>query len=395
MLRAIVLIFLALCCFASEYADRRERLRQANPDALIVLWGLEEHERSGFFQEPNFYYLTGSRQPGAMLLLCQACPTKEVFFMPKRNARKELYDGPPELPVGFAEVSSEEKLEQHILKSLEHAKDVMTLFDGHESALRQMVPLRPVKDVRAAMTLLRLRKSDGELALLRKAIDASIAAHFESWRVTKAGLYEYQVAAAMQKTYFDHGCERNAYPPIVGSGPNSVILHYNQNKRRMDSGEVLLMDVGGECNMYAADITRTIPVDGKWTARQKQVYDLVLGAQKAVIAAAKPGVMLKDLTQVARNWFNAQGKGPEGKPWGDYLLHGVSHHIGLDVHDPHDPALPLEEGNVITVEPGLYIAAEKLGIRIEDMIVITRDGAKLLTDALPKDAAEIERRMKR
>jgi Xaa-Pro aminopeptidase len=258
-----------------------------------------------------------------------------------------------------------------------------------------MTPLRPVKDVRAAITLLRLRKSEGEIALLRKAIEASIAAHFESWRVTKAGFYEYQVAAAMQKTYFEHGCERNAYAPIVGSGPNSVILHYNQNKRRMDAGEVLLMDVGGECAMYAADITRTIPIDGKWTARQKQVYELVLGAQKAVIAAAKPGVMLKDLTQVARDYFNAQGKGPGGKPWGEYLLHGVSHHIGLDVHDPYDPALPLEEGNVITVEPGLYIAAEKLGIRIEDMIVITKDGAKLLTDALPKDAAEIERRMKR
>jgi Xaa-Pro aminopeptidase len=163
----------------------------------------------------------------------------------------------------------------------------------------------------------------------------------------------------------------------------------------MDSGEVLLMDVAGECSFYAADITRTIPVSGKWTERQKQIYTMVLGAQEAVMAAAKPGVLLSDLTKTAREYLKKQGNGPNGKTWDTYLTHGVSHHIGLDVHDPFDPALPLEEGAVITVEPGLYVPEEKIGVRIEDMILITRDGARLLTKALPRDPSEIERRMAR
>lgn len=413
MLRTFLLILFALVAAAQtvtlqEFAQRREQLRANLPDSVIVLWayapGPEMHDRNGFFQEANFFYLSGWNQPHAAMLLCSSCPQgeREIIFLPKRNARREIYDGPMVAPgdtgdkarTGFALVLPDEQLEQRILKAMGHATQIYTLFDGHEAALSKLAPLRTVKDVRASITALRVKKSDAELSILQKAIDASIAAHFESWKATRPGLHEYEVSARMQQAYFALGCERNAYAPIVGSGPNSVILHYNQNKRKMDSGDVLLMDVGGEYSMYAADITRTIPVNGKWTPRQRQIYDLVLGAQNAVIAAAKPGVMLKDLTQVARDWFNNQGKGPEDKPWGDYLLHGVSHHIGLDVHDPYDPTLPLAEGNVITVEPGLYLAAEKIGIRIEDMIVITKDGARVLTSALPKDAAAIERGMK-
>jgi Xaa-Pro aminopeptidase len=413
MLRTFLLILFALSAVAQsvslqEFAQRREQLRTSLPDSVIVLWayapGPDQHDRNGFFQEANFYYLSGWNQPHAAMLLCSTCPEgeREIIFLPARNPRREIYDGPAVAPgdsndkarTGFAMVLPGEQLEQRIHKAMSHATQLYTLLDGHESALAKLAPLRTVKDVRASIAALRVKKSDAELAILQKAIDASIAAHFQSWKVTKPGLYEYEVSAAMQRTYFALGCERNAYAPIVGSGPNSVILHYNQNRRKMDSGDVLLMDVGGEYSMYAADITRTIPVSGKWSARQKLVYDLVLGAQKAVIAAAKPGVMLKDLTQVARDWFNRQPNGPDGKPWGDFLLHGVSHHIGLDVHDPYDPTLPLAEGYVITVEPGLYIASEKLGIRIEDMIVITKDGARVLTSALPKDAESMERGMK-
>jgi len=407
MLRTILLILFAVASHAQEYAQRRAQLMASLPESVVVLWAYspqpEVQDRNGFFQESNFYYLSGWREPHAAMLLCSSCPKgeQEIFFLPKRNARREIYDGPMVAPgdknatakTGFGLVLPEEMLEQRILKALGSAKEIYTLFDGHEAGLGKIAPLRTVKDVRASITALRLKKSDAELALMQKAIDASIAAHLVSWKVTKPGIYEYEVAAAIQQTYFALGCERNAYGPIVGSGPNSVVLHYNQNKRRMDSGDVLLMDVGGEYSMYAADITRSIPVNGTWTARQKQVYELVLGAQNAVIAAAKPGVMLKDLTPVAREWFNKQGKGPGDKPWGDYLLHGVSHHIGLDVHDPYDPTIPLAEGNVITVEPGLYIAEEKLGIRIEDMIVITKDGARLLTSGLPRAAKDMERRM--
>ncbi len=413
-MRSIYLLAFVLAGFAqslplSEFAERRTKLRANLPDSVIVLWAFtpstELHDRNGYFQEPNFYYLTGLQQPGAALLLCSSCKDgeQEILFLPKRNARREIYDGPVLGPSdtdasarsGFAKVAPLETLEQHLAASLSQAANLYTLLDGHQHSLAQLAPLRAVKDAKPALTQLRLVKSSAELTIMQKAIDASMAAHFASWDATRPGLHEYEIAARMQQTYFALGCERNAYAPIVGSGPNSVILHYSQNRRKMDSGDILLMDVGGEYSMYAADITRSIPVNGKFTPRQKQIYQLVLGAQQAVIAAAKPGVFLTDLTRAAREYFNSQGKGPDDKPWGDYLLHGVSHHIGLDVHDPYDPTQPLAEGNVITAEPGLYLAAENLGIRIEDMILITKDGAKNLTSALPRDTSEIERRMRR
>lgn len=418
MLRRLLLLFFTLGFCAeglwsegiplAEYATRREALRKSLPDSVIVLWAAQPppdiHDRNGVFQEQYFYYLSGWPEPNAALLLCSSCPDgmKEVYFLPKRNARKEIFEGHQVAPgdadasarTGFATVLPFDKMESTIGKALDSASNVYTLFDGHEAALGKMTPLREWKDVRMPLNRLRVKKSEAELALLQKAIDASIAAHFQSWQMTKPGLHEYEVAAAMQQTYMALGCERSAYPPIVGSGPNSVVLHYSANKRRMDAGDVMVMDVAGECTMYAADITRTVPVNGKWTPRQEQIYSMVLGAQQAAIDAAKPGMMLADLTKIAREYFNKQGNGPNGKPWGTYLTHGVSHHIGLDVHDPFDPALPLAEGAVITVEPGLYVPEENIGVRIEDMILITKDGAKLMTAALPREPGEVERRMK-
>lgn len=392
-----------------EFAARRARLMQTLPDSVVVLFGTvddgEEHLRSGFFPEANFYYVSGWREPGAVVVLCSSCGEgeREMLFLPPRNARREIFDGPrvaagdagASAKTGFARVYAIAELEKRLAMAMAQATQVYTLFDGRQGMVEKLAPLRTVKDVRASITALRLKKSERELKALEEAIEATIPAHLAAWRATRPGVAEYEVAAVMQQTYFARGCERNAYAPIVGSGPNSVVLHYNANRRKMEAGEVLLMDVGAECGMYAADITRTVPVSGKWTERQKEVYRLVQGAQAAVMAAAKPGVMLKELTVVAREWLNRQGKGPDGKPWGEALLHGVSHHIGLDVHDPFDPTVPLEEGNVITVEPGVYLPGEKLGIRIEDMILITKDGARVLTGALPKGLEEIEGRMRR
>jgi Xaa-Pro aminopeptidase len=410
--RTTLLFALTFLCWADsvpldEYAGRRARLLDKLPDSVIVLFAHtpsgELHDRNGYFQEPNFYYLTGLQQSGAALLLCSSCPAelRQILFLPKRNARREIYDGPALAPgdaaiparTGFTHSAPIESLETHLASALSHAINFYTLFDGKQDALARLAPLRTLRDVRPTLTSLRLVKSAHELALLDKAIAASIEAHLASWRATRPGVHEYEIAALMQQTYFARGCERNAYAPIVASGPNSVILHYTQNRRRMDSGDILLLDVGGEYSMYAADITRSIPVNGKFTPRQREIYQLVLGAQAAVLKAARPGILLADLTKAAREYLNSQGKGPNGKPWGEYLPHGVSHHIGLEVHDPHDPALPLAEGNVITIEPGLYLPEENLGIRIEDMIVLTRDGHRNLTQALPKDIPTIERRM--
>lgn len=392
-----------------EYADRREKLRQSAPDAAILLFASQPppdvHDRNGFFQETNFYYLTGWNEPHAALLLCSACgpELKEVFFLPKRNERREKYEGRHLAPgdpdasqkSGFAHVLSIPQVESTVQKALAEATQFYTLFDEHQEQVQKLAPLRPLKDIRPQITALRMIKSPAELAMLLHAIDATNEAHRVSWRTTKPGLYEYEVSSAMQDTYYRRGCERNAYPPIVGSGPNSVILHYSASKRRMDAGDLLLMDVGAECSMYAADITRTIPVNGKFTSRQKEIYNLVLKAQEAAIAQAKPGIKLADLTRFAQEYLDKQGKGPGGKPWRDFMIHSISHHIGLDVHDPFDPNAPMAEGMVVTVEPGIYLAEENLGVRIEDMIVFTKDGAKLLSGALPKTVEELEKEMKR
>ena len=160
------------------------------------------------------------------------------------------------------------------------------------------------------------------------------------------------------------------------------------------------MDVGAECSAYAADITRTIPVNGKFTKRQREIYDVVLGAQRAVIDAIKPGVYLTkpytgNLTSIAYDYINSHGKDLHGEPLGKYFIHGVSHHVGLEVHDATDYSIPLAEGNVITVEPGVYIPEENIGVRIEDMVLVTKDGGKLLSGALPRDPDEIQKAMVR
>jgi Xaa-Pro aminopeptidase len=241
-----------------------------------------------------------------------------------------------------------------------------------------------------------MTKSPEEIALIQRATDITLEGHRAAWQRAAPGLYEYQVAATMSEVYADAGCERSAYAPIVGSGPNSVYLHYSRNSRHMDSGEVLLMDVAAECAGYASDITRTIPVGGKFTPRQREIYEIVLGAQKAAIAAVKPGMTLSKTTpntlyKVAFDYINSHGKDLHGERLGKYFTHGIGHHVGLDVHDASDPSAPLEAGMVITVEPGIYIPEENLGVRIEDVVLVTPHGAKVLSASLPREPDEIEK----
>jgi Xaa-Pro aminopeptidase len=277
---------------------------------------------------------------------------------------------------------------------LGEGRHVYTLPDGPRSeALRRQTPIREIRSAADMIARLRMKKSAAEIAMIQRSTDIAVESHLAAWKHIRAGVPEYQVAAAMSKVYFDRGCERHAYAPIVGSGPNGAILHYSRNTRRMDSGELVLMDVGPECSMYATDITRTVPVNAKFTKRQKELYEIVLGAQKAALAALKPGIMLGSRTnktglqKLVTDYFEQHGG------LGKYFTHGLGHHVGLDVHDAYDPALPLQPGMVITLEPGLYIPQEGIGIRIEDMVLVTENGAKLLSDKLPRDPAAIERAM--
>jgi Xaa-Pro aminopeptidase len=266
--------------------------------------------------------------------------------------------------------------------------------------LHQIAPQAKLNDVRANIAALRQIKSPGEIAFLSKAIDASDDAHLAAMKMMRPGLYEYQVAAKMIYTHMDEGCEGEAYAPIVGAGWNSTVLHYDTLGKKIEDGDIVVLDVGGQFSGYTADITRTLPANGRFTPRQREIYEIVLGAQNAAIAALKPGMSLgrkgphgTSLFQIAYNYINAHGKDRQGGTLGQYFIHGLGHHIGLNVHDVGDPERPLEPGMVITIEPGIYIPEENLGVRIEDNFLITETGYKFLSEGLPRSVEEIEKIM--
>jgi Xaa-Pro aminopeptidase len=183
---------------------------------------------------------------------------------------------------------------------------------------------------------------------------------------------------------------------MIASGPNSVVLHYSANRRRIEPGDLVVMDAGGEYKGYATDVTRTIPATGKFTPRQREIYDIVLAAQKAAIAAVKPGMSLlggssTSVRKIALDYIETHGKDMHGGSLGKYFVHGLGHFVGLEVHDPGSFDRRLEPGMVITIEPGIYIPEENLGVRIEDTLLVTAGGAEVLSSALPKEADEIEK----
>lgn len=385
----------------SEYHQRRVDLRK-KLDGTMVLFGYREgpDEVYRHAQNSDFYYLTGWTQPGAVLLLS---PSEEILFLPHRNARLETYMGKRIAPedadaataTGFESVQPPEKFELALHRAMDARGPLFVVGDAAATAkVKALAPFRDVMDGSALLVAGRMRKSEAEIAAIRHATDVSVDAHRAAWKRLQPGVHEYQAAATFTATVLEEGCEGQAYEPIFGSGPNSTVLHYSANSRRMDGGEVIVIDAAAKCGGYASDITRTLPIAGKFSARQREIYNIVLGAQQAVIDAIKPGVPLRDLTRIAREYMDKH-KDKDGKPLGRYMPHGVSHPVGLDVHDATNMSASAEAGMVLTVEPGLYLPEENLGIRIEDIVLVTEKGATLLSGALPRSADDVEKAMAR
>jgi len=370
------------------YRQRREALSKACHGGVVVLFGRTDAEAEGplgFRQDPAFLYLTGWREPGAMLLVA---PPADLLFAPAADARRERYYGKSAVPQGFGASLPVEKFESELRAALERYPKLYTVGEAATARLKALAPLRHVASASGVLAGLRMRKSADEIAAIEKAVEVSMAAHRAVWRRATAGLAEFQLAATLVGEFLERGCEGAAYPPIVASGPNGMVLHYSRNDRRLDGGQTLLIDAGAMCQGYAADITRTIPVGGRFNKRQGEIYEVVLGAQKAAIAAVKPGATIADLNRVAREYI-------EGRGMGQFWAHGVTHHVGLEVHDAADNSVPLAEGMVITVEPGLYAVAENIAVRIEDMVLVTRDGSRVLSASLPKELREVEQALGR
>jgi len=424
---------------SSDYHARREKLAAKLEGGFALVFAPAEAEGPndlyGYRPDNNFYYLTGWAEPGAALLVVSpveaagdtsARPYAEILFLPNRNYSQERWTGPKLGPedvkaaqmTGVDRVESLDNLRSVLVKLLpalpppQNAKiytDVPALGETSNST-EPLVWLKnanafPVgaedRDIRPLLASLRTVKDAGEIELVRKATNASIAAHLAAIPAIKPGVTEREISSLMQYAWGKRGCERPAYAPIVGSGFYSTVLHYSEDSATMQSGDLVVIDAAGEYSMYASDITRTIPVSGKFTPRQREIYDIVRGAQKAAIAAFQSGKSHlsrnkpDSLYDVAYQYINTHGKDSHGEPLGKYFIHGLSHYVGLNVHDDGDYSVPLGPGMVFTIEPGIYIPEEKLGVRIEDMFYVDKDGKLIrLTETLPQTADEIERLMR-
>ena len=418
---------------ASDYHARREKLAAKLSGNLALVFAPAEAEGPndlyGYRPDDNFYYLTGWAEPGAAVLIAAqraasgdnpARPYTEILFLPKRNYSQEQWTGPklgPDNPkaaqiTGFERVESLDSLRDELVKLVPGRSTIYTDVPAPREDSNSKAPLQwlqtanafPVgtsyEDIRPLLNSLRTVKDPGEVELIRKATNASAAAQLAAIKAVKPGVTEREVSALLQYEWGKRGCDRPAYAPIVGSGIHSTVLHYSDDSGTIQNGDLVLMDAAGEYSLYASDITRTVPGSGRFTARQREIYDIVLGAQKAAIAAFQSGVshlqrnQPNSLQDVAMNYINAHGKDLHGQPLGKYFFHGLGHYVGLNVHDPGDYSVPLGPGMVFTIEPGIYIPEEKIGVRVEDMFYVNSDGKLIrLTEALPQTPDEIEKLM--
>jgi Xaa-Pro aminopeptidase len=399
----------------ADYKARRQRVAEKLGDnGVLLLWaGTESPEelRLTFRQDDNFYYLTGFREPAGALMITGK-PYREVLFLPVHNTQQERWTGKRLGPsdadalavTGFDRVEVLDHLHEELAKVLSTTERAQVYTDQSNKGptdwlmrVNAFLGAGPAGDARKMLSELRSIKDAGEIALIKKASEATVAAHIAAMKSAKPGMTETQLAGVMVGTFMQHGCEAPAYLPIVGSGFNSTVLHYGENSGTLQSGDVIVMDVGGEYSMYATDVTRTIPVSGKFTPRQREIYEIVLAAQRAAADAFVSGTSTMGRTglqKIAYDYINSHGKDSKGDTLGKYFIHGLGHPVGLNVHDPGDPTKPLAPGMVFTLEPGIYIPEEKLGVRIEDTYVVAADGKLVcLSCAAPKNPDEVERAM--
>jgi Xaa-Pro aminopeptidase len=415
------------------YQARREALARELHGGVALLFGNYEPtmEYQDYRQDEDFYYLTGWNEPGAILIVADAVPARagkpaltyrEVLLMPERNLHDELFTGikldaaSPNVTgiTGVHEVRSIRELPA--ILGERGLRNVWTQLDSEpakaaltfaQSSLGNGDTVTP-QDVRDLTKTLRSFKDPGEIELLRKAADASVKAQEAAILAIHAGVNERAVSGVITGTLLANGCERPSYPSIVGSGLNSTVLHYMADDANMQSGDVVVMDAAGEYSMYASDVTRTVPVNGHFTDRQREIYNIVLGAQRAAAEAFVSGESTlykqkhpafaelgqqddNSLDAVARAYIRTHGKDLHGRPLDKYFIHGLSHSVGIDVHDPMDYSKPLGPGSVFTIEPGIYIPEEKIGVRIEDTFYVDQNGKlqDFIAD-LPHTAEDIE-----
>jgi Xaa-Pro aminopeptidase len=427
---------------ASEFAERRKRFMDAMGQGVAVFASTPvairnndvEHE---FRQDSDLFYLTGFDEPSSVLVLStEHAEHKVVLFVLPRDPERETWDGPRAgvdgavakfgADAAFPIAELGKRLPDYLtnVRRLHYRLGVDRSFDNRVLAAIDEVrgkvrtgvtPPREIIDPSVIVHEMRLRKSPIEVEAMLRAAAITREAHERAMQLARPGRYEYEVEAEIMRVFRMRGAQRPAYGSIVGSGINATILHHRKNDRLMQDGDLLLIDAGAELDYYACDVTRTFPISGRFTAEQRAIYQLVLDAQLASIAAVTPGATLpeihaasvKVLVQGLVGLGILEGSVEEaiaGEKHKPFYMHRTSHWLGMDVHDVGDYHVdkkprPLEPGFVLTIEPGLYFGTGVkcdpkylgIGVRIEDDVLVTETGGRVLTDGIPKTVDDLER----
>ena len=400
---------------ATVAARRRALLARIGRGVVLVPAAHErELERdyvqdNDFRQNNTFFYFTELEAQDAWLLLVAGGGAAEtVLFLPPRDPLQERWTGlrlgPDSTAVrltGIPRVLPTDSLDAVSSAALLRARGPLYVpldqTTREEPRLRDLLfSARDVRNLRPGADSLRLVKDADEIARMRKAVDISVLGHIAAMQAARPGAWEYEIEAALEAAFRRTGADRVGYPSIVGSGPNSTTLHYDVNRRQTRDGDLVVVDAGAEWGQYTADVTRTFPVNGKFTPRQKAIYDLVLATQQAAFDSTRPGTTIGQLNRIARDYMRAHSGTLCGAEMCDtYFIHGLSHWLGMDVHDVGDYSTPLKPGMIFTIEPGIYLSQEALGVRIEDDVLVTATGGEWLSAKAPRTTAEIERLMGR
>jgi len=397
----------------AEYASRRESVLKALKDsvALVFAGDMDASLHGDFRAHPHFQYLTGiTDEAGAVLLLDPLNPVEArrvILFLKPLNPELEKWDGFREeissklkTKYGVGTIMRTTAFARFLLEATKRAKWFALLHPlaAHTAPVSpdldvfrrsaERIPGSSFVDHTQLLAVMRAAKSKSELALMQRAADITAKGYDAVLRGLKPGITEFDVQELAEHGYRTNGARKPAYGTIAGGAFNATVLHYHANREPLKDGDVILIDSGAEYMGYACDVTRTFPVNGKFTPRQREIYEIVLEAQLAAIAATKAGTTFAAIDKAARDVITKAG-------YGDAYFHGTGHHLGLEVHDI-TPEGPVPENAVITIEPGIYLPNENFGIRIEDDILVTKKaGGVNLTAAIPKTVAEIERAMRR
>jgi Xaa-Pro aminopeptidase len=398
------------------YKNRRESLMTSlnNGDIVIVFAAENPPGFQRFDQNKNFLYLTGLTDLPEAIYVCSknADKTNEMLFIQRNIEDKIVWDGAKMYPneatqiCGIEKVRFLDEFEEEILFTLHTGQKVFLNYTINRlkkplskplffvSKVRDRFLHLTYSDITSLIKPLRQIKDETEIANIRKAIEVTGFGLNSIFTTAKSGMYEYELEAMIQFDIRKRGLKNFGFAPIIGCGINAATLHYHNNDTQIQKGQLVLCDVGASYNGYSADITRTFPIDKKFTTRQAAIYTEVLNCQKTIITMIKPGVTMTQLNEKTAELLGASlvklGLITDPADYRKYYMHSIGHQLGMDCHDIGDRNATLVAGMVLTVEPGIYIPEENIGIRIEDDILVTKKGHENLSIGIPKEIGDLE-----